>query len=221
MQNLSFSTLGFVAAFALSPLLGRAQSMQGAPTGKPAGEKTVTQIQSSQGQQEQQQDQQRADKPAILLNQAQALDLAKTIQSYELQAGELAQEKGKQASVTTLAAQLEKDQKDLGQALSNFEKRAKVTPEASPARNSLERTWQTRIDSLKKLKKGSEFDRAFLDHEIKFHQEALQLLQTGGRQAAQDPELKKVLMRAEAEMKTHLQRAQYVQQSYANEGIHY
>jgi putative membrane protein len=184
---------------------------------------TVTQIQTSEGQteNEKKQDSARAHQPAQYFTQAQALDLAKAIQNADAEAGKLAGEKAKETSVTALAQQSEKDHKELGQALENFEKRTKLAPQSSPVKESMTKTWQSRIDHLKSLKKGPEFDKAFIDHEIKFHQEALQLLQTGLKNSAQDPELKKILSRTESEMKTQLQRAQYVQRAYSNEGLKY
>lgn len=184
---------------------------------------TVTQIQGSEGAQEKerQQDAKRAQKPAVNLSEAEALDLAKMIQSTDAQAGKLGQEKGKQASVTTLAQQLEKDHKELELALMNFEKRTKLSPQSSPMKDSMAKTWQERIEKLKQAKKGAEFDRAFVEHEIQFHQEALQLLQTGLKGGAKDPEFRKILDKAESSLKSNLQRAQYVQRSYDNEGIHY
>lgn len=184
---------------------------------------TVTQIQTSEGQteNERKQDAARVNQPAQYFTQAQTLDLAKAIQNADAEAGKIASEKAKETSVTALAQQSEKDHKELELALENFEKRTKLAPQSSPAKESMTKTWQARIDHLKGLKKGADFDKAFIDHEIKFHQEALQLLQTGLRNSAQDPELKKILSRTESEMKTELQRAQYVQRAYSNEGLKY
>jgi putative membrane protein len=210
--------VNFVLAIGLFlfPLLGRPQG-----EAVSSGGATVTQIQSSEGQQDTKQDQRNAQQKAFVLSEPQALDLALAVQATDRETGKLGQEKGQQDSVTTLAAQLEKDHHELEIALDNIEKAKKMTPQKSPLSESMQKTWQARIENLKKMKKGKDFDKAFLEHEVKFHQEALQLVQTGLKASAKDPDLKNVMQRAESTLKTHLQRALYVQKAYSNEGLTY
>ena len=61
-------------------------------------------------------------------------------------------------------------------------------------------------------KSGSEFDRAFIEHEINDHQSSIQRIQTQLLPAAESPQIKEYLEQTLSEMKGHMAGLQQVQQ---------
>lgn len=179
---------------------------------------TVTQIQASDNQKDQE-SAKNAKKMAQSFTPEQSLQLARLIQSSNLDAARIGQEKGQQNAVKTYAQQLERDYKGLDQAVENYQKKHDARSQTSPVAQNLETTWRKQLEALKAIKKGPEFDQAFLGHEIKMQQEALQLVQTGLKASASNPDLKEILQKTETTLNTDLQRAQYVQKASTNERV--
>jgi putative membrane protein len=186
------------------------------PTKAQRNQTTVTQIQASQESK-----QNPGQNKAISMDEAQTLAVAKLIHDFDKKSGELGHKKGKEAIVTTYADQLISDHKGLERTLENFEKKTGIQPKDNQISADLEKKWQERLKKLEDMKKGSDFDKAFIDHEIKFHQEALNIIDSSLLKNAKNSELKEILAKTDTAMKTNLQRAQYAQQTFGNEGIRY
>lgn len=87
----------------------------------------------------------------------------------------------------------------------------RMTPEATPASNQLESDAQSSLASLES-KTGSDFDKAYIDLQVKEHQQVLGMLGSSIIPAAHDTEYKRQLMNAKPELEDHLRRAEALQQ---------
>lgn len=215
---LSAGILNLALALSLGAEAQQAQNPQVSKKTARTGETTVTQIQASENQE---QKKRAGDKAAVLLSAPQTLKLADMIHEFNKQAGEIGKEKAKGSAVQTHAQQIQHDAEGLNRALDNFEKKTKMAPQNSALSAEYQKRWQSRLDQLKQMEEGNKFDIAFMNHEIKFHQEALQLIDTSLMNNAKNPELKEIIAKTKTSMETSLQQAQYTQNTFSNEGIRY
>jgi putative membrane protein len=88
-------------------------------------------------------------------------------------------------------------------------KQLNVTPEL-PANDPLKPAAQSEMTALKGATKGAAFDRTYIDQEIGIHKAVLDLAGKG-HDAAQSPELKKLIEQAKPVIEKHLDRAQEIQ----------
>jgi putative membrane protein len=88
-------------------------------------------------------------------------------------------------------------------------KRLNVTPEA-PASDPLKPAAQSEMTALKGATKGAAFDRTYIEQEIGIHKAVLDLA-SKGHDAAQSPELKKLIEQAKPVIEKHLARAEEIQ----------
>jgi putative membrane protein len=88
-------------------------------------------------------------------------------------------------------------------------KKLNVTPEMPSGDNSqaAAAAWH---DSLTAMAKGAAFDKAYIDHEVTYHQAVLQTAQTA-LGAAQNAELKSLIQKAAPNLQAHLEHAQKIQ----------
>lgn len=65
---------------------------------------------------------------------------------------------------------------------------------------------------------GAEFDRAYIEHQVSAHQEALEMIDRQLMPAAQDPQLRQTLEKAQREVEAHLEEARQIQQRLGSSG---
>jgi putative membrane protein len=88
-------------------------------------------------------------------------------------------------------------------------KRLNVTPEA-PANDPLKPAAQSEMTALQGAAKGAGFDRTYIEQEIGTHKAVLDLA-AKAHDAAQNPELKKLIEQAKPVIERHLSRAEAIQ----------
>src|SRR5690242_3766228 len=86
-----------------------------------------------------------------------------TANQVDIDAGQLAESKTKNAQVREFAQLMVKDHTGVNQAATELVNRLKVTPETNPTSDSLKQGGDQNLASLRKLK-GSAFDKAYVDH---------------------------------------------------------
>ena len=72
-----------------------------------------------------------------------------------------------------------------------------------------------RLDKLKNLS-GNEFDKAYIDSEIKLHQQVIDVADTKLVPSVKNEELKALLVKVRPALVSHLEHAQKIQGSLAN-----
>jgi putative membrane protein len=90
--------------------------------------------------------------------------------------------------------------------------RLKVTPEANPTSQSLKSDGEKNVAHLKTLK-GAAFDKAYIDHEVSYHQQVIDALDNTLIPGAKNEELKALLVKVRPAFVTHLEQAKQIQAS--------
>jgi putative membrane protein len=88
-------------------------------------------------------------------------------------------------------------------------KKLNVTPEA-PANDDSKASYDKTMKMLNDATKGKDFDKAYIDNEVTYHQALLQTA-TNAMAAAQNAELKNLIQKAAPAIQAHLDNAQAIQ----------
>lgn len=124
-------------------------------------------------------------------------------------AGAVAATKATSAEVKEFARAMMRDHHALRQAGQDLAKKLSVTPQmpAGDGSAAAATAWQ---DSLTAMPKGAAWDKAYIDHEVTYHQAVLQTAQAG-LAAAQNAELKALIEKAAPNVQAHLDHAKRLQ----------
>jgi putative membrane protein len=137
---------------------------------------------------------------AAILDGANAADSA---------AGKIASTKGTRADVKDFGRTMMRDHHALRKQGADLVKKLNVTP-ALPAGDTSQAAAQHWQDSLNAMPKGAAWDKAYIDHEVSYHQAVIQTAQTA-QAAAQNAELKDLITKAIPNIQAHLTKAQDIQ----------
>ena len=88
----------------------------------------------------------------------------------------------------------------------------KVTPEDNPTSKSLKEGGDKNLAHLKTLK-GAAFDKAYIDHEVAYHQQVLDAVDKTLIPSATNADLKALLVKVRPAFVAHLEHAKKVQSS--------
>jgi putative membrane protein len=86
----------------------------------------------------------------------------------------------------------------------------KVTPQDNPTSQNLKSGGESNLKNLKGLK-GAEFDRAYVDHEVAYHQAVLDAIDKTLIPGAKNEELKALLVKVRPAFVAHLEHAKHLQ----------
>ncbi|HWK49108.1 MAG TPA: DUF4142 domain-containing protein, partial [Steroidobacter sp.] len=90
--------------------------------------------------------------------------------------------------------------------------RLHVTPEPNDTSKSLQKGGDQNLAALKKLS-GAAFDKAYVDHEVTYHQAVLDAMDQTLIPSAQNAELKALLVKVRPAFVAHLEHAKELQAS--------
>jgi putative membrane protein len=133
----------------------------------------------------------------------------------DIDAGKLAESKTHSNDVKAFAQRMVADHTSVNQAAVDLVHKLGVTPETNPTSDSLMQGGKTNIANLKSLQ-GAQFDRAYIDHEVTYHEEVIDALDKTLIPSAQNAELKALLVKVRPAFVAHLDHAKHVQASLAN-----
>lgn len=143
---------------------------------------------------------------------AQIAGIVVAANQVDIDAGKLAQKTTKQAEVKSFAKQMVTDHTGVNKQAGALVKKLKVTPADSELSKSLKAGGAENIAKLKKLK-GKEFDKAYIDHEVDYHQAVIDALDKTLIPNAQNAELKDTLVKTRPAFVAHLEHAKQLQSS--------
>ena len=143
-------------------------------------------------------------------NDAQIAHVVVTANQVDIDAGKLAQGKAKSKEVKDFARQMVTDHSGVNKQATALVKKLKVKPEDNPTSESLKKGGQENVAALKKLK-GAEFDKAYIDHEVTYHQQVLDAIDKVLIPNAKNGELKALIEKVRPAIEAHLQHAQQIQ----------
>jgi len=145
-------------------------------------------------------------------NDAQIASIVVTANQVDIDAGKLAESKGSNAEVKAFGKQMVTDHSGVNKQAVALVTKLKVTPEDNPTSQSLKSGGAENVRNLEKLK-GAAFDRAYVDHEVAYHQQVLDAVDKTLIPSAQNAELKSLLVAVRPAFVAHLEHAKSLQAS--------
>jgi putative membrane protein len=133
-----------------------------------------------------------------------------TANTVDIDAGKLAKSKTKDTEVKKFAEQMVTDHTAVNKSATDLVTKLKVTPEENDTSKSLKKGGDDNLTKLKGLS-GKAFDKAYVDHEVEYHQTVLDALDNTLIPSAQNAELKALLVKVRPAFQAHLEHAKHIQ----------
>src|SRR5205809_6666128 len=141
---------------------------------------------------------------------AQIAHIVVTANQVDIDAGKLAESKGKSKDVKAFGKQMVTDHSGVNKQAVALVKKLKVTPEDNPTSQSLKSGGEENVKKLKGLK-GAEFDKAYTDHEVAYHEQVLGAIDKTLVPNAKNEELKALIVKVRPAFVAHLEHAKMIQ----------
>lgn len=140
-----------------------------------------------------------------------------TANQVDIDAGKIAKSASKNADVRAFADQMIADHTAVNESATELVTKLKVTPEENDTSKSLKKGGDDNIKKLKTLK-GADFDRAYIDHEVTYHQDVIKALDDTLIPNAKNQELKDLLVSVRPSFEAHLAHAKKLQAKLGKPG---
>src|SRR4030095_6537511 len=125
---------------------------------------------------------------------AQIAHIVVTANQVDIDAGKLAESKGTNKDVKAFGKQMVTDHTGVNKQATALVMKLNVTPEDNPTSQSLKKGGEENVAKLNKLK-GAAFDKAYIDHEIAYHQQVLDAIDKTLVPNAKNAELKDLIVK--------------------------
>ena len=142
-------------------------------------------------------------------NDAQIAHIVVTANQVDIDAGKLAESKGSNAQVKAFGKQMVTDHTGVNQQAVALAKKLNVTPQDNPTSQSLKTGGAENVKKLTGLS-GAAFDRAYVDHEIAYHEQVLDAIDKVLVPNAKNEELKALIVKVRPAFVAHLEHAKMV-----------
>ncbi len=149
---------------------------------------------------------------AAQVTDPQIASIVVTANQVDIDAGKLAKERSSTASVKEFAELMITDHTGVNKQAVELVTKLKVTPEDNPTSKSLKEGGDKNLAHLKTLK-GAAFDKAYIDHEVAYHQQVLDAVDKTLIPSATNADLKALLVKVRPAFVAHLEHAKKVQSS--------
>lgn len=144
------------------------------------------------------------------ITDAQIAAIVVTANQVDVDAGNLAGEKSSSTEVKKFAETMVRDHTAVNKSAVDLVTKLKVSPEENDTSRALKTGGDKNIADLHALKGGA-FDKAYVDHEVAYHEQVIQALDTLLIPNAQNAELKGLLMKVRPAFVAHLDHAKHLQ----------
>lgn len=145
-------------------------------------------------------------------NDAQIAAIVVTANQVDIDAGELAKSRSKNTQVKEFAQRMITDHSGVNKSAVELVTKLKVKPEENDTSKSLKAGGADTIKKLKALN-GKDFDKAYVDNEVAYHQTVLDALDNTLIPNASNGELKALLVKVRPAFVAHLEHAKHIQAS--------
>lgn len=135
-----------------------------------------------------------------------------TANQVDIDAGKVAEARAANADVKQFGEMMVTSHTGVNKQAAELVARLKVTPESNPTSQSLRSGGEMNVAHLQTLT-GAEFDRAYVDHEVAYHQQVLDAIDKTLIPGATNGELKALLVKVRPAIAAHLQHAKMLQTS--------
>ncbi|MEO6421581.1 MAG: DUF4142 domain-containing protein [Candidatus Nitrotoga sp.] len=144
------------------------------------------------------------------LNDAEIVHIVVTANQVHIENGELAEKKASNKDVRAFKRRLIKESMAINKQAKGIAAKLDVAPEDNAISKSLKADGQKCLDKLKSLS-GKEFDKAYIDEEIKIHQKVIDVVDTQLVPVVKNEELKALLAKLQTALASHLEYAETIQ----------
>ena len=154
--------------------------------------------------------------PALALAQSpsdpQIAHIVVTANQIDIDAGKLAKSRSKNKEVQEFAQRMITDHTAVNKQAGALAKKLGVKPEDSETSAALKKGAAENMANLKKLS-GAKFNRAYVDHEVAYHQAVLDAIDKVLIPSAQNAELRGLIEKVRPAIQAHLDHAKHLQAS--------
>lgn len=147
-------------------------------------------------------------------NDAQIASIVVTANQVDIDAGKLAESMGHEKEVKDFGKQMVTDHTGVNKQAVALVTKLKVKPEDNATSQSLKKGGDENLKALKALK-GAAFDKAYVEHEIAYHQQVIDAIDKTLIPNAQNAELKALLVAVRPAFVGHLEHAKKIQTELA------
>jgi putative membrane protein len=148
--------------------------------------------------------------PAAGPSDAQIAHIVVTANQVDIDAGKLAESKGSSKEVRDFGKMMVTDHSGVNQQAVALVTKLGVKPEDNPTSQSLKSGGAENVKKLEGLK-GAAFDRAYIDHEVAYHQQVLDAVDKTLIPNAKNEELKALIVKVRPAFVAHLEHAKMIQ----------
>jgi putative membrane protein len=147
----------------------------------------------------------------------QIASIVVTANQVDIDAGRLAAKRSHRKDVREFARRMITDHSGVNKSAVDLVTRLHVVPEDSQISEQLKMGGEENIATLKTLH-GAAFDKAYVDHEVEYHQHVLDAINKVLIPNATNAELKGLLVQVEPAFVAHLEHAKRIQAALAGKG---
>jgi len=133
-----------------------------------------------------------------------------TANQVDIDAGKLAESKGANKDVKAFGKQMVTDHTGVNKQATDLARKLKVTPEDNPTSQALKKGGQENVAKLKGLS-GAAFDKAYIEHEVAYHEQVLDAIDKTLIPNAKNAELKDLIVKVRPAFVGHLEHAKMIQ----------
>ena len=151
------------------------------------------------------------------VSDAQIASIVVTANQVDIDAGKLAKSRSANDEVKAFAEQMIIDHTSVNKSATDLVAKLKVSPQSNPTSQSLKAGGDRNLAHLKTLT-GAAFDKAYVDHEVAYHQQVIDALDSILIPGATNAELKALLIKVRPAFVAHLEHAKRLQSSTTKEG---
>lgn len=148
------------------------------------------------------------------LNDAQIAHIVVTANQIDIDAGQVAESKGNTSEVKAFGKMMATDHAAANNQATELAARLKLKPEENPTSKSLKQGGETNVTNLKLLS-GPAFDKAYIAHEVEYHQAVVDTLNKMLIPNTQNAELKALIVKVTPAFVAHLEKAKQIQAELA------
>ena len=133
-----------------------------------------------------------------------------TANQVDIDAGKLAKSRSKNKDIDQFAQQMITDHTGVNKQAVALAKKLNVKPEGNDTSRNLKEGGDKNLARLKKLQ-GAEFDKAYVDQEVSYHQAVLDAIDKTLVPSAKNQELKDLIVKVRPAIAAHLDHARHLQ----------
>src|SRR5205823_10455887 len=148
---------------------------------------------------------------------AQIAAIVVTANQVDIDAGKLAESKSTNKDVQAFGKMMVTDHTGVNKSATDLAAKLKLKPEDNPTAQSLRKGGDENVNHLKTLS-GPAFDKAYIDHEVAYHQQVIDAMDKTLVPNAQNAELKALLVKVRPALVAHLEHAKGLQGSLEAKG---